>query len=109
MARWKKSTSKDAEDQKTQCIGLATAILGQPAREPTWRSHHNDGEKDNLLKTLAVLGETELIGCFLGEVMVRDVAVDPGKSLVDACQSYGWDSFQHAARGSVQEHDNRES
>ena len=95
VARWKKSTSKDAEDQKTQCIGLATAILANWPANPHGRSHHNDGEKDNLLKTLVALGETELIGRFLGEVMVRDVAVDPGKSLVDACQSYGWDTFQH--------------
>ena len=45
-------------------------------------------------KILAALGEPGLIGRFLGEVMIKDAAVDPGKSLVDVCQTYGWDTFQ---------------
>ena len=27
--------------------------------------------------------------------MIKDVAVDPGKSLVDVCQTYGWDTYRH--------------
>jgi len=27
--------------------------------------------------------------------MVKDAAVDPGKSLVEVCQTYGWDTFRH--------------
>ena len=95
VARWKESTSKDAEVQKSQCIGLATAILTKWPENPHGRSHQREGEKDNLLKILAVLADPGLIGRFLGEVMVKDAAVDPGKSLVEVCQTFGWDTFRH--------------
>jgi hypothetical protein len=35
-----------------------------------------------------------LISTFLGEVMIRDVAVDPGESLVAVGNKYGWGTFQ---------------
>jgi len=95
VARWKESTSKDAEVQKSQCIGLATAILTKWPENPHGSFHQSKGEKDNLLKMLAALADLGLIGRFLGEVMIKDAAVDPGKSLVDVCQTYGWDTYRH--------------
>ena len=95
VARWKESTPKDAEAEKSQCIGLATAILTKWPENPHGSSHQSEGEKDNLLKILAALADPGLIGRFLGEVMIKDAAVDPGKSLVDVCQTYGWDTFRH--------------
>jgi len=95
VARWQESRPKHAEADKSQCIGLATAILTKWPENPHGRSHQSEGEKDNLLKILAALADPGLIGRFLGEVMVKDTAVDPGKSLVEVCQTYGWDTFRH--------------
>jgi 2OG-Fe(II) oxygenase superfamily len=95
VARWQEPTPEDAEVQKGQCIGLATAILTKWPENPHGRSHQREGQRDNLLKTLAVLGDLGLIGRFLGEVMIKDAAVDPGKSLVEVCRAYGWDTFRH--------------
>jgi 2OG-Fe(II) oxygenase superfamily len=95
VARWQESKPKDAEADKSQCIGLATEILTKWPEDPHGRSHQSEGEKDNLLKILAALADPGLIGRFLGEVMIKDAAVDPGKSLVEVCQTYGWDTFRH--------------
>jgi predicted 2-oxoglutarate/Fe(II)-dependent dioxygenase YbiX len=95
VARWKNSTPEDAPIQKSQCIGLATAILTQWPESPRRNPQLREGERNNLLKALVALGDTGLIGRLLGEVMIKDAAVDPGKSLVEACQNYGWDTFRH--------------
>ena len=46
------------------------------------------------METLALLDDPSLIRDFLGVVMVKDVSVDPGQSLVPICQSHGWGTFQ---------------
>jgi hypothetical protein len=35
-----------------------------------------------------------LVRDFLGNVMIKDVSVDPGESLVAVCQRHGWETFQ---------------
>ncbi len=92
--RWKKARSQDAEAQKRQCLDLATAIIKQWPENPQGRSTYEKGERNNLLKPLAALGDAKLIARFLGKVMVKDLATDPGTTLVDVCQKFGWDAFR---------------
>ena len=92
--RWRKASSQDAEAQKRQCLDLATAIIKQWPENPHGRSTYEKGERNNLLKSLAALDDAKLIARFVGKVMVQDVATDPGKSLVDVCQKFGWDAFR---------------
>jgi len=95
VTRWQESRPKHAEADKSQCIGLASAVLAKWPEKPHGSFHQSEGETAKLLKILAALADRELIGRFLGEVMVKDAMVDPGKSLVEVCQTFGWDTFRH--------------
>ncbi len=35
-----------------------------------------------------------MIGTFLGELLIKDVTIEPGKLLVTHCEKYGWTTFQ---------------
>ncbi len=93
-AQWKKAGRKDSAALKTQCLGLAAAILA------TWKEDLHEPEyaeipvTGDLLKTLMELDDIALIRRFLGEVLVKDVSVDPGKSMTMVCKKYGWETFK---------------
>ena len=73
---------------------LATAILAKWPENRFARTHSQEPNTGNLLETLAALEEPGLIRGFLGNVMVKDASVDPGESVVTACQAHGWETFQ---------------
>jgi hypothetical protein len=85
---------KDAAALKTQCIDLATAVLAKWPENRFAQTYPGGPKTGDLLETLAALDEPRLIRGFLGDVMVKDASVDPGKSLVAPCQTYGWETFQ---------------
>ena len=93
VARWKKAGPKEAEELKSQCLRLADAIVTQWPENQHASSYDEKVEQNNLLKLLSALEDTKLAGRFIGEVLVKDVSADPGTSLVDACQKFGWDTF----------------
>ena len=108
VARWKESTSKDAEVQKSQCIGLATAILTKWPENPHGRSHQSRGRKRQPAEDtrgacrsradwpLSWRGDDQ--GC-----RGRSWQVTGGR-VPDLWLGY----LPARARGPVQEHDNRE-
>ena len=93
VKRWRQSGADDAAALKAQCIDLATAILARWREHRYARAHPQESGTGNLLETLVALDDPKLIRDFLGDVMAKDASVDPGKSLVAVCQSYGWGTF----------------
>jgi predicted 2-oxoglutarate/Fe(II)-dependent dioxygenase YbiX len=95
VARWKKAKTKDAS-LKSQCLDLASAILAKwtPDRYSGSFDGSDPSEKINLLTVLDDLDAPTLMARFLGEVVVMDVDVDPGKAIVTICQKHGWGTFQ---------------
>lgn len=51
-----------------------------------------------LISLLDELGEVSLISAWLRNVLARDATVDPGQTLGDLCQRYGWTTFQKELR-----------
>ena len=101
VARWQKTRGKEAAALEAQCLALAAAILAN------WGEHRyapinpeGPGNAD-LLESLAALGDPGLIGRYLGDVMVKDVGVDPGKALAEACKEYGWGTFREELRAAM--------
>ena len=93
VKRWRQSGAEDAAALKAQCIDLATAILARWREHRYARAHPQEPGPGSLLETLAALDDPKLIRDFLGHVMVKDASVDPGKSLMAVCQTYGWGTF----------------
>jgi hypothetical protein len=94
VAEWRKSKARDAETLKERCIDLARAILAKWPANPYARTRGEKPERGDILKTLAELDDPELIRQFLGEVLIKDVSAEPGKSLVTVCEAHGWGAFQ---------------
>jgi hypothetical protein len=91
--RWSKGGEKDA-NLREQCVAFARAILANWKGNPyPWRFRQKE-ERTPLTWLLARLDEPGLIKAFLGEVMTRDASVDPGKSLLEVCRKYGWETFR---------------
>jgi hypothetical protein len=95
VTRWGKS--KDA-DLKAQCLRLAGAILANWTANRYSSIDREDTGNGHLLGSLARLEDPSLIRRYLGEVMVKDAAVDPGKAIVTACQDHGWETFREELR-----------
>jgi hypothetical protein len=98
VAQWRQSKAKDAADLKAQCIDLAAAVLTQWSENPYALSDDEDPSSRDLLRTLTALDDPGLIRSFLGDVLIKDVAIDPGKSLATLCQKHGWGTFQEELR-----------
>ena len=94
LARWRKSGREQAPVLKEQCLQLATAILAKWSENRFARTFPKEPKAADLLKTLAELDDPKLIRAFLGDVMVKDVSVDPGASVSAVCEKHGWGTFQ---------------
>src|SRR5207248_7912204 len=79
---------------KTQCLELARAILAKWPESSFAPLHPKESGTGDLLKSLTALDDPTLIRQFLGDVLVKDAAVDPGKSIAAIGQTYGWGTFQ---------------
>lgn len=97
--QWKKSPRGDAEARKAECIDFATAILARWEPEPYSAWNEPEAEPSNLLALLDELDDAGLIRAYLREALARDASVDPGKSLVAACQKHGWETFRPELEG----------
>jgi hypothetical protein len=60
--------------------------------------HGNGIPPRSLLALLNDLGEARLIAAWILRVLKRDVSIHPGQALGDACEQYGWLTFQHELR-----------
>jgi hypothetical protein len=94
VAKWRQTKGKEAAGLKTQCVALAVAILAKWPVILFVRDGPKEPKTGEFLETLALLDDSSLIRDFLGVVMVKDVSIDPGQSLVPRLQSHGWGAFQ---------------
>ncbi len=91
---WKKAPRKEADGRKAECVAFAGAILARWEPRPWYAWREPEAEPANLLALLAMLDDEGLIRTYLREVLGRDPAVDPGKSLAAVCQRHGWGTFR---------------
>ncbi|HEV3121027.1 MAG TPA: 2OG-Fe(II) oxygenase, partial [Isosphaeraceae bacterium] len=94
VTEWRKSKVKDRALLKTDCTKLATAILEKWSENQFADSQFREQKDVNLLKILAAIDDPMLIRMYLGDVMIRDAAIDPGKALAALCQTHGWGTFK---------------
>jgi hypothetical protein len=94
VGRWRQAGRPEVAALRAECVDFAATIIAR------WRENAYAGwssqEKQPcaLLESLVPLDEPSLIKAYLGEVLVKDVAVDPGKMLLEVCQKHGWGAFQ---------------
>jgi hypothetical protein len=96
VTQWRRSKAKDAAVLEARCKDLAAAILAGWRERPYayGPADPEDPGKSTLFRALTALDNPELIRRFLGDVMVKDVSVAPGKSLATVCQKHGWGTFR---------------
>lgn len=58
----------------------------------------SQGGRRPLLSLLDELGDVSLIAAWLRGVLAKDASVDPGRTLGNLCQQYGWTTFQNELR-----------
>jgi hypothetical protein len=98
VGQWKRSGKKDAQARKAECVAFASRIIAN-WNERSSRGWDEQERVDPLLRSLAVLGEPDLIRAYLGNVLSRDVLVEPGKSLTGVCEKHGWGTFGQELEG----------
>jgi hypothetical protein len=100
IAQWRRSGAEGSAPLKAQCGALAAAILTTwPAVPRPWHVRsfdRNRKEPEDVLPLLAALEDPELVGKYLGEVMVRDQTIEPSPALTSIGQEYGWATFRPA-------------
>jgi hypothetical protein len=93
VAKWQQVSGQNKAALRAQCHEFAGRILTSWGENPfasSWAAE----EQGDVMKALAELDDSRLIGRFLGEVLLNDVAVDPGPSLMEVCQKHGWLTFR---------------
>jgi hypothetical protein len=94
VAQWRKASKKNAAALQEQCLALATAILAHWRDNPYGAAYGQTPKTDELFGLLAALGAPKLIDAYLGELMLKDLALDPGTALVKYGQQVGWPTLQ---------------
>lgn len=94
VAQRRRAGRERAATLQAQCLEFAARIIGIWP-ETQYIGHSGDeSERCELLPSLIELGDPGLLGAYIGEVMVKDVSVDPGKLLATVCAQHGWATFQ---------------
>jgi hypothetical protein len=94
VVRWQHAPAGDAGPLKAQCVELAGTILARWPEGRFARMTREGAGTAELLESLAALEDRGLIRAFLGDVLIRDVAADPGQSIAGVCQASGWETFR---------------
>jgi hypothetical protein len=92
--RWRKAGKKDAEALRAQCVDFARAIIARWPENPHPGSYYAREETAPLFPLLEALDEPGLFKAYLAEVLPKDAAADPGKSLAAVCKKHGWGAFR---------------
>ena len=98
VTQWRRSEPSEAAALKAQCVDLARAILTTWSEQHHGLPHPETSKSAGLLEALATLGDPTLIGGFLGDLLTKDVTLEPGKALVAVCETHGWKSFEKELR-----------
>jgi hypothetical protein len=84
---------KEAATLRDDCIAFAKAILARWPDNPYTHRFSQKAEPSPLVKILEALDEPALIKTYLGEVLPRDAAQDPGDFVATVCRKHGWGTF----------------
>jgi hypothetical protein len=94
VERSRKAKGSEAAALKERAVELAAAIIAKWPEVPRRSFRSETVEEADPLGAFVALDDLGLIGDFLGKVMTRDAAVEPGSSLVAACQAHGWGAYR---------------
>lgn len=98
LTRWRQASAKDKPALKSQCHDLAATILATWPAQGYAYSYRDEAGGPDVVKMLLNLDDPQLIRRFLGEVVLKDVAVDPASSITKAGHKHGWRTFQPELR-----------
>lgn len=101
VSKWKRASKSTASELKASCIRFAASILERWKPNSFIKGWDEKEQKDTMLRSLAALGDADLISTYLGEVLPKDTSADPGKALAEVCQKYGWHTFRPQLEGVV--------
>ena len=104
ITRLKKTAKKRLDDERTECVRLAQAIIRHwPKRHVPRFPRHSYGQErersqllDGFPKFLALIGDVETVSAFLSAVHERDATLDLGDLIVAMCRSQGCSAFASA-------------
>jgi hypothetical protein len=94
VKQWRSAAKKDASALRADCIDFASSIIARWHSRPYSFRHDERDRANPLLPLLAAIDEPGLIKSYLSVVLPRDFSVEPGKSLLNVCEKYGWAAFQ---------------
>lgn len=95
VRQWQQAGKKDAAVLHAACVDFAATIIAHwQASHPAFDFGRPENKPDALLPLLAELGEAKLVKAYLGTMLVRDRAVDPGELLPKVCQQFGWETLR---------------
>jgi hypothetical protein len=101
VAKWRKAGKSSAGKLRAQCVDFAATVIAR-WREDPYGGREEGAESAGLLRALVELDEPRLVKAYLGEVMLKDAGVEPGKALPAVGQKYGWGTFQPELEAVVQ-------
>jgi hypothetical protein len=94
VKQWRKAGKKEAAALREQCVAFARAIIARWPENPHARGFYAPEEPASLFPLLEALDESGLFKAYLAEVLPKDAAADPSKSLAAVCKKHGWGAFQ---------------
>jgi hypothetical protein len=94
VKKWRKAGKKEAAALRAQCVDFAAAIIARWPENPYGGGFGVIPERSPLFPSLVALDEPGLVKTYLGEVLPKDAAADPGKSLATVCKKHGWAAFR---------------
>jgi hypothetical protein len=94
VKKLRKAGKKEAAALREQGITFARAILTRWPENPYGGGYYGPVEPSPLFSSLEALDEPGLIKAYLTEVLMKDAAADPGKSLAAVCKKHGWGTFR---------------
>jgi hypothetical protein len=95
VARWQEAAPDDA--LKRECIELGRAILAAWREVQFSDRFSKETKAPDLLKALGTLDDPALIGGFFA-LLLKDVTLEPGKSVTTLCETHGWAAFAKELR-----------
>jgi len=94
VASWKMATGDVAETLKARILSLAYAMISKWNGNEYSKANPEDPSGPDFFESLSALEDPALIGRFLGEIMIADPAVEPGKTVAATLKQHGWKTFR---------------
>lgn len=96
VQQWAKAKDDDKAALKSSCLDFADRIIARwPARKYARSFYHENGsETGDMLPLLEKLDDAKRASAWVRKVLGQDVSLDPGNSLGDLLQHFGWLTFR---------------